>query len=59
MICKHVANRREGSHVEVTTNEVDIVLPHISIKALKKLSRCITFLGHNVVNVYRAKSNSR
>ena len=49
---KHVTNRRKGTHVEVTADEVDIVLPHISIKAMEELSRCITFLSHDIVNVY-------
>ena len=51
-IREHVADRGEGTHVEVTTYEVDIVLPHFCMKELEKLSGCITFLGHDVVNVY-------
>ena len=35
-----------------TTNEVNVVLTQMSMKELKELSRCITFLGHDVVNVY-------
>ena len=38
--------------MKVTANEVDIVLPHISRKTLEELSRCITFLSHDIVNVY-------
>ena len=49
---ENVTNRRKGTHVKVTANEVDIVLPHISIKALEEFSRCITFLSHDIVNVY-------
>ena len=45
-------NCGEGTHVVVTTNEVDIVLPHISVKALEELSRCIKFLSHDIVSVY-------
>ena len=46
------ANRGEGTHVEVTTNEVDVVLPYFSMKALKELSGCITFLSNDIVNVH-------
>ena len=42
----------EGTHVKVTANEVDIVLPHVSRKTLEKLGGCITFFGHNIVSVY-------
>ena len=35
------------------------MLPHFCMKELKKLSRCITFLSHNVVDVYRAKCDCR
>ena len=40
---KHFSNRREGTHVEVTANEVDIVLQHFGMKELEKFSGCITF----------------
>ena len=54
---QHVANRGEGTHVEVTTNKVDVVVPHISMKALEELSGCITFISHDIVDVYQAESN--
>ena len=44
---EHVTNRRKGTHVEVTANEIDIVLLHISMKALAELRGCITLLGHD------------
>ena len=42
----------KGTHVKVTANEVDIVLPHISIEALEELSGSVTFLSHDIANVY-------
>ena len=42
----------KGTHVEVTTNEVDIVLLHTPMKPVKKISGCITFFSHDIVNVY-------
>ena len=38
--------------LKVTTNEVDVVLLYVSIKALEELSRWITFLSQDIVNVY-------
>ena len=32
---------------------------HTSMKPLKKISGCITFLGHDIVDVYRAKCDRR
>ena len=56
---EYVADRGEGTHVEVTTYEVDIVLPRFCMNELEKLSGCITFLGQNIVNVYRAKCDCK
>ena len=32
---------------------------NFGMKKLEKLSGCITFLGHNIVDVYRAKCDCR
>ena len=56
---EHVTDRGEGAHVEVTAYEVDIVLKHFGMKKLNKVSGCIAFLGHNIVDMYRAKCDCR
>ena len=58
-IGKNVADRGEGAHVEVTTYEVDLVLQHFGVKELEKLSGCVTFLGHNIVDMYGTKCDCR
>ena len=35
-ICKHITNCGEGAHVEVTTDEVDGVLDHVSMEAVQE-----------------------
>ena len=48
---KKVTNSGKGAHCEVATDEVDVVLHHVSSESLQKRGRCITFLGNFVVNV--------
>ena len=42
---------QKGPHVEVTADEVDIVLHHVSMKPMQERSRCVAFLSNFVVNV--------
>ena len=35
------------------------MLQHFGVKELEKLSGCVTFLGHNIVDMYRAKCDCR
>ena len=41
--------------VEITTNEINIVFQHFGVKELEKSGGSVTFLGHNVVDMCRAK----
>ena len=52
-------NSREGTHVEVTPNEVDVVLQHVRTKATEQVSGGITFLGHNILDVDGAERDRR
>ena len=52
-----ITNRREGTHAEVTSYEVDVVLQHVPRK--RRSRSVVTFLGHNIVDVYRAKRDRR
>ena len=45
----------EKAHVEVATNEVDVVLSHVRALPSGQISGGIAFLGHNIVKVDRAK----
>ena len=46
-----VTNRGQGAHVEVTPDEVNVVLYHVSIKTLQERGGNVAHLGHLVVNV--------
>ena len=56
-VCQHVDDGREGegAHVEVATNEVDVVLDHVGVQASKKRGRGIALFGYNVVDTNGAE----
>ena len=54
-VCKHTTKSGKGTHVEVTSDEVDVVLQIVRIEAAEQVSGGITFLGHNIVDVDRAE----
>ena len=46
---KNVTHSGKGAHVEVTTDEVDAILHHVSMKTLQERGRGVTLLGNFVV----------
>ena len=51
-VCEHITNSGECAHVEVLSNEVDVVLNLVSAQSSEHVSGGIAFLGHNIVDVY-------
>ena len=58
MVCEHITNSGECTHVEVPPNEIDVVLSHVCVEPSEQSSGSVTFLGHNIVDVHRAKCDS-
>ena len=56
---EHITDSGKGTHVEVATDEVDIVLSHVCVLSSEQVSGGIAFLGHNIVKVYRAERDRR
>ena len=54
-----IADCGEGTHVEISTDEINFVLRHFGVKELEKFSGSVTFLAHNIVDVRRAKCDCR
>ena len=54
-VCENITNSGKGFHVEVATDEVDVVRSHVCVQSSEKVSGGIAFLDHNIVKVNRAK----
>ena len=48
---EQITDSGEGAHVDVSTDEVNVVPHHVSMEAVQEGCGCITFLGDFVVDM--------
>ena len=48
---EHVTDSEESAHVEVTTDEVDVMLHHVGVERAEKRGRGVALFGHNIADM--------